>query len=133
MSTIDRWVVRAAFYFLRRHAVAAGPTPLATCAINLSGQSLCEDQFLDFVVDQLQRVDITPAQICFEITETAAVTHLTRAMRFIATLKGMGCRFALDDFGSGLSLGAAVVGANKKDFFGPVNKSRVIVTLTKTL
>ncbi|MDO9370988.1 MAG: EAL domain-containing protein, partial [Gammaproteobacteria bacterium] len=103
MSTIDRWVVRAAFDFLRRHAATVGHTPLVTCAINLSGQSLCEDPFLDFVVEQLQRVDITPAQICFEITETAAVTHLTRAMRFISTLKGMGCRFALDDFGSGLS------------------------------
>lgn len=102
MVTIDRWVVRAAFDFLRRHA-AAGHAPLATCAINLSGQSLCDGPFLDFVADQLQRADINPAQVCFEITETAAVTHLSRAMRFIATLKGMSCRFALDDFGSGLS------------------------------
>lgn len=103
MTTLDRWVIRTTFDFLSHQPGNGGGSRLITCAINLSGQSLCEDTFLDFVVEQLQRVDIQPAQICFEITETAAVTHLSRAMRFISTLKGMGCRFALDDFGSGLS------------------------------
>ena len=103
MPTLDRWVIRSTFDFLCRNAAAQGGASLATCAINLSGQSLCDDPFLDFVIDQLLRAEITPAQICFEITETAAVTNLSRAMRFISTLKGMGCRFALDDFGSGLS------------------------------
>jgi len=103
MTTLDRWVIRATFDFLSRQSGSGNGYPLVTCAINLSGQSLCEDTFLDFVVEQLQRADIQPTQICFEITETAAVTHLARAMRFISTLKGMGCRFALDDFGSGLS------------------------------
>ncbi|MDP1708777.1 MAG: EAL domain-containing protein [Gammaproteobacteria bacterium] len=105
MTTLDRWVIRATFDFLSRQSGSGNGNdyPLVTCAINLSGQSLCEDAFLDFAIEQLQRADIQPTQICFEITETAAVTHLSRAMRFISTLKGMGCRFALDDFGSGLS------------------------------
>jgi len=103
MTTLDRWVIRATFDFLSHQLRNSSGPCLMTCAINLSGQSLCEDAFLDFVVAQLQRVDIQPAQICFEITETSAVTHLSRAMRFISTLKGIGCRFALDDFGSGLS------------------------------
>jgi EAL domain-containing protein (putative c-di-GMP-specific phosphodiesterase class I) len=72
-------------------------------AINLSGQSLCDDQFLDFVVTHLQESGIPPARICFEITETAAIANLTRAIDFMTRLKDIGCRFALDDFGSGLS------------------------------
>ena len=99
MPTLDRWVIRRALAWL-----SEGPHgDLATCAINLSGQSLCDDRFLNFVVDELSQAGVRPSQICFEITETAAIANLSRAMRFISTLKGMGCRFALDDFGSGLS------------------------------
>src|SRR4030067_1027603 len=72
-------------------------------AINLSGQSLCDDQFLDFVVTHLRESGIPPARICFEITETAAIANLTRAIDFMTRLKAIGCRFALDDFGRGLS------------------------------
>lgn len=103
MPVIDRWVVRAVFTALRaqkNNGSEKGPT---TCAINLSGQSLCDEQFLDFVIQQLDIFAISPGQICFEITETAAISNLTSAIRFISTLKNMGCRFALDDFGSGLS------------------------------
>lgn len=103
VTTLDRWVIGATFDFLECLSENGKGPQLATCAVNLSGQSLCEDSFLDFVIEQLQRMDIQPAQICFEITETAAVTNLSRAMCFISMLKGMGCRFALDDFGSGLS------------------------------
>lgn len=99
MPTLDRWVIHRALAWL-----SEGPhSGLATCAINLSGQSLCDDRFLNFVVDELSQAGVRPSQICFEITETAAIANLSRAMRFISTLKGMGCRFALDDFGSGLS------------------------------
>ncbi len=100
MPAVDRWVIRHALQALS----AQNPGhALHTCALNLSGQSLCDDRFLDFVIDEVSQAGITPGQICFEITETAAIANLSRAMRFISTLKGMGCRFALDDFGSGLS------------------------------
>ena len=70
--------------------------------INLSGQSLCDDQFLEFVVGELGAYDVAP-RVCFEITETAAIANLRRAVHFLDELKALGCRFALDDFGSGLS------------------------------
>jgi diguanylate cyclase (GGDEF)-like protein/PAS domain S-box-containing protein len=102
MPAIDRWVIAHAFELL------AGPCRSAAhsgrlYAINLSGQSLCDDQFADFVVERLRASGIPPTCICFEITETAAIANLTRAIAFMARLKDMGCRFALDDFGSGLS------------------------------
>jgi len=100
MPTIDRWVIRTAFTSLSEAKLDAG----AFCLnINLSGQSLCDPEFLDFVMQQLDEYKIHPPCVCFEITETAAVTNMSRAIQFITKLKAAGCRFALDDFGSGLS------------------------------
>jgi EAL domain-containing protein (putative c-di-GMP-specific phosphodiesterase class I) len=76
---------------------------LSLCAINLSGHSLGDDQFLDFVVDLFVTSRVPASKICFEITETAAIENLEHASRFIGTLKALGSQFALDDFGSGLS------------------------------
>ena len=104
MPAIDRWVIAAAFEIIAGSGMGARPDGKPWLfAINLSGQSLCDDQFLDFVVSHLRHSGISPGQICFEITETAAIANLARATEFIARLKDMGCRFALDDFGSGLS------------------------------
>jgi EAL domain-containing protein (putative c-di-GMP-specific phosphodiesterase class I) len=104
MPNIDRWVVARALAALgRSHWPEDTSDQPVMYAINLSGQSLCDDQFLDFVVTHLQESRVPPGRICFEITETAAIANLTRAIAFIARLKDMGCRFALDDFGSGLS------------------------------
>ncbi len=72
-------------------------------SINLSGQSLTEDNVLDFIITQLDECGIEGSKICFEITETAAISNFSMAVKFISTLKELGCRFALDDFGSGLS------------------------------
>ena len=72
-------------------------------AINLSGNSLAEESFLGFVKDRFARHAVSPASVCFEITETAVIANLDHAIRFITELKQLGCRFSLDDFGSGLS------------------------------
>ena len=104
MPAIDRWVIAAAFEAIARSGMGLRPDGKGWLfAINLSGQSLCDDQFLDFVVAHLGKSGVAATQICFEITETAAIANLARATDFIARLKDMGCRFALDDFGSGLS------------------------------
>jgi EAL domain-containing protein (putative c-di-GMP-specific phosphodiesterase class I) len=76
---------------------------LMMCSINLSGQSLGDDKFLPFVIDQFHRSGLDASKICFEITETAAVASFSQANRFIQALKELGCKFALDDFGTGLS------------------------------
>lgn len=100
MPSIDRWVVRNTLQYLRALPDTAGQW---LCVMNLSGQSVCDDQFLDYILDQLQSAEINPRQLCFEITETAAIANLRHAAHFMAELKAIGCRFALDDFGSGLS------------------------------
>lgn len=102
MPTIDRWVLREAFSMLRE-AQGDLAFPPVECAINLSGQSLCDENFLEYVIDLFERTGIPCESICFEVTETAAIANLTRATRFMTVLRGMGCSFALDDFGSGLS------------------------------
>ncbi|MBK8480225.1 MAG: EAL domain-containing protein [Proteobacteria bacterium] len=100
-SSIDRWVIRSTFRWLR--AQPQRLDRLATCAINISGQSLGEESFLGDVLEQLSAFGIPGAKICFEITETVAVANLSAATAFIEALNRRGCRFALDDFGSGLS------------------------------
>ena len=97
--TIDRWMVRNTLHLLSRHPDSV----LDTVAINLSGHSFCDEDFLSEVVGQFERYAVAPERVCFEITETAAIANLSRAARFICELSAMGCRFALDDFGSGLS------------------------------
>jgi EAL domain-containing protein (putative c-di-GMP-specific phosphodiesterase class I) len=77
--------------------------PGRSVAINISGQTLGDAEFLEFVVDCFDHTGANPDDICFEVTESAVVANLDHARRFIAVLHGMGCEFALDDFGSGLS------------------------------
>jgi len=76
---------------------------LTLCSINLSGQSLGDEKFLPYVIEQFQMSGLDATKICFEITETAAIASFAQASRFINALKELGCKFALDDFGTGLS------------------------------
>ena len=102
MQELDRWVVSKAIETLDEKRTDADGQPLHF-AINLSGQSLGNEQFLEFVRDELARSSVQPERLCFEITETVAVGNLQKAQVFISELKSLGCRFALDDFGTGLS------------------------------
>jgi diguanylate cyclase (GGDEF)-like protein/PAS domain S-box-containing protein len=125
MAAIDRWVIRAVCRHVRsvREGTAAADTaadtggaqapgaaaPAApdTChgqySINLSGTSLGDEGLHDYILEQFAEHGIVPDQICFEITETAVIANLVKAQDFMTRLKALGCRFSLDDFGSGLS------------------------------
>ena len=102
MVDIDQWVVHHTLNRLPQLVKQVAPRRLL-CGINLSGQSLSDDHFLGYLVNEVHRMAPEPANLCFEITETAAIANFDHAQRFISIMRGMGCSFALDDFGSGLS------------------------------
>ncbi|AVH72594.1 EAL domain-containing protein [Nostoc sp. 'Lobaria pulmonaria (5183) cyanobiont'] len=99
MHLIDRWVIRTLF----RNGLTLGGDEQSIYAINLSGSSINDDQFIDFLYEQFTLHPISPQRICFEISETVAIANLVKAKQFIESLQQMGCRFALDDFGMGMS------------------------------
>jgi diguanylate cyclase (GGDEF)-like protein len=100
MSLIDRWVLGSA---LAAFAAGAIRIPAGrSLSINVSGQTLADPTFLEFVVEELDRTGVQPQQICFEVAETSVIGNLEQARRFIDVLHGMGCHFALDDFGTDL-------------------------------
>ncbi|WKZ13871.1 MAG: EAL domain-containing protein [Gammaproteobacteria bacterium] len=108
MGSLDRWVVRTALAALGQGAIRLPEN--RSCTINLSAQTLGEDDFLEFVVECLDQSQVSPPQICFEVTETALLADLERAERFASVLHGMGCQFGLDDFGSGVGALASLQG-----------------------
>ncbi len=101
VSRIDRWVVHTALGWLADHREGKGLEQ--ALAINISGQSLSEENFLEDITDALKKSGVDPTRVCFEITETAAISNLARASLFFSVLRDLGCRFALDDFGTGVS------------------------------
>ena len=103
MPAVDRWVIGTAFAQIAQYQATGELARLGVVAINLSGASLGDDEFLDFVQAEFVRHRIPHAAVCFEITETTAVTSLQKAIDFMTALRGCGCRFALDDFGVGVS------------------------------
>lgn len=100
MASLDRWVLVQSLQFLQGYSDDAQQMKVA---INLSGQSLSNETFLHFAVSEISASGVDARCISFEITETAAISNLSRARQFIETLREYGCTFALDDFGTGVS------------------------------
>jgi diguanylate cyclase (GGDEF)-like protein len=98
---LDRWVINNVFWWL--HNNPEHVSNLELCSINLSGNTLTDPDIAMYITQQFQEHKISPEKISFEITETAAINNFDTALEFIASIKKLGCRFALDDFGSGLS------------------------------
>src|ERR1700736_3921307 len=103
MPLIDRWAVRNAFALLAGRLGSSDPAQLSSCAINLSGATFGDNDFVGYVRRPFEIHRVPPEMICFEITETSAIANLSSAKRFIQALKKLGCRFSLDDFGTGMS------------------------------
>jgi EAL domain-containing protein (putative c-di-GMP-specific phosphodiesterase class I) len=101
MPSLDRWVISQTLESLVYRG-APGTEPY-TLAINLSGTTLNDARFLDFLLDELTAASVLPGALCFEITETAAIANLGQVVAFMRTLRARGCQFSLDDFGTGLS------------------------------
>jgi len=101
MPQLDRWVVRTLFQWLAKNP--RKQEAIADVAINLSGLTLGDNEFSAFLREQFELYQIDPHKICFEITETIAVTNLTSTVRFIEEFRALGCSFSLDDFGTGFS------------------------------
>ncbi|MGD8784022.1 MAG: EAL domain-containing protein, partial [Thioalkalispiraceae bacterium] len=102
MPSLDKWVIENTFKYMS--TLKKGDSfGIDLCAINLSGTTLSDDKFIDYMHKLLDTYKLPPELICFEITETAAITNITKAMNFISRFKDIGFRFSLDDFGAGLS------------------------------
>ncbi|MFK7816494.1 MAG: EAL domain-containing protein [Gammaproteobacteria bacterium] len=101
IQKIDRWVFRASIKKLSKHVDLYNHVD--SLSINISGATLCEPTFRNFVTTIFKEYEVPAEKICFEITETAAVSNLMEANNFINCLRNLGCKFALDDFGTGFS------------------------------
>jgi diguanylate cyclase (GGDEF)-like protein len=103
MRTIDRWVIDRAFSDFRRLVRARNDSAPAEFSVNLSGHTLSSPDFAPYIQEKLAQYGMPPQALHLEITETAAIANVERARNLIETLRALGVRFMLDDFGSGLS------------------------------
>lgn len=99
MASIDRWVIDTVFQ--KALSITSGQHP--RLSINISGMSISDDTFLDHILSLLKKHPAIAERLCFEVTETAAIANLNKAIHFLSSLRSLGCKIALDDFGSGLS------------------------------
>jgi len=101
IGEVDCWVIQTTFKWLADQLKKK--EVIDFCSINLSGQSVGDNKLCQFIIEQQEKWGINPANICFEITENAAITHIEQAITFINLLNNKGFLFALDDFGTGMS------------------------------
>lgn len=101
VTLVDRWVLKEAFSWISQLMDTQKEVP--ELSINLSGTSITDNDFLDYVLEQISEYGVGTSKLCFEITETGAIDNLPRAADFVRTLKNIGCKFSLDDFGTGLA------------------------------
>ncbi len=101
MNLVDRWVVREAFRWVSGLMDAQKEVPFL--AINLSGSSVTDDAFLEYLLEQISEFGVGTSRICFEITETGTITNLVKAADFVRAFRNIGCKFSIDDFGTGLA------------------------------
>ncbi|ARN75336.1 DUF1631 family protein [Oceanicoccus sagamiensis] len=99
MQRVDRWVIEQAFRWLS--SLAENNITLPSISINLSGNSMNDDQFMDYILEKFAQFKVPTNKICFEVTETATINNLSEAADFIREIKKLGCKSSLDDFGSG--------------------------------
>jgi diguanylate cyclase (GGDEF)-like protein len=101
VTLVDRWVVAQTFAWMSELVDKQKQVP--QLSINLSGTSITDNEFLDYVLEQISEYGVGTSRLCFEITETGAIDNLPRATDFVRTLRNIGCAFSLDDFGTGLA------------------------------
>ncbi|MDH5547496.1 MAG: EAL domain-containing protein [Gammaproteobacteria bacterium] len=103
MPLLDRTVIELMFSWLEKNKNRLRMDKIEFFTINISANSICQKSFLEFLVQHVRNCSIEAEKFCFELTETAAISNLSSALHFMTELKQLGCRFALDDFGSGMS------------------------------
>ncbi|WP_455217358.1 DUF1631 family protein [Kaarinaea lacus] len=101
MPDVDRWVIKTAFAWIVENEEVT--SDIEMFSINLSGRSLNDEHFMDYIIEQIEKSRVPVDKICFEVTETIGVNNLSDASEFIETVKETGCKFSLDDFGTGMS------------------------------
>jgi len=101
MTLVDRWVVKEAFSWVSRLMDAQKVIP--SLSINLSGTSVTDDSFMDYLFEQISEYGVGTSRICFEITETGTISNLVKAADFVRAFRNIGCKFSIDDFGTGLA------------------------------
>jgi diguanylate cyclase (GGDEF)-like protein len=101
MGLVDRWVVKEAFSWINHLMDRQKVVP--SLSINLSGSSITDDSFLDYLLEQISEFGVGTSKLCFEITETGTISNLIKAADFVRSFRNLGCRFSIDDFGTGLA------------------------------